>query len=614
MRPDGSRGERQAVALLHEAEVRDYMGKASADQGRDIRVHERFRFFAAVTAFHVTIPYHAREAGVVEWWARTIHPDGSVVEMARGAMKEVQDELEGWTLEGVVPDIPAGSVLDLGYTLRQRGGLYIGRAYHATLPVPARQFRLRWLPARGLGASLVRTGLDPFPVEVKVVGADFEAQGRDLPAMEALQETGAEPLLWLTYPPRSPAEHWTLVAKEEDDGTERFLQYDKPIAEAVASLGLPSNTSLDTKLRAAYVFLEKKVRIAGLETEAEARAAGDPGRRPGVVLRDGRAWASDQARLLVGFARHLGADAAVVLVWNQRWEPGLAIPLTPAGRMVAVRPANDPDASWSVLAPGWNLPYGVLPHPFAGTRGLLARKGGITVVELPSPTGPSSSEIRGTVTVSTDGAKPELRFTWTWTGTGQEGLLTRRWLQGLRTDLQPVGMARKCAGLAAAPGLISLERLLDAGTTEGNAPTLYDPAAPFELQCTTRISLPAQTFNDVWNVRFGPQRRVSPDVVVDPSSRRSLFQLPYPVEHTSVLEVQAPEGFVAGEAPAEVRVEAACCGSYVRTVVATGRGFRVERKLALPKLRMPASQAAAFREFLEKVEEADQTTLPFKKP
>jgi hypothetical protein len=199
---------------------------------------------------------------------------------------------------------------------------------------------------------------------------------------------------------------------------------------------------------------------------------------------------------------------------------------------------------------------------------------------------------------------------WTWTGTGQEGLFNRRRLQTVKEELRAAAIARQCARLVGSRDLIRVQDLLDRNTTEGTAPDLFDRSRPFALHCTTTVPLPESTAGAPLRFPF-PYRDLGADLRLDPPHRRSLYQLQYPVEHVAVIEVRAPEGLVPGQPPADIRVEAPCCGSYARTVTRTDTGYRVERRLTLPRLRIAAAEAANFGEFMEKVRVGDEAALEF---
>jgi hypothetical protein len=152
--------------------------------------------------------------------------------------------------------------------------------------------------------------------------------------------------------------------------------------------------------------------------------------------------------------------------------------------------------------------------------------------------------------------------------------------------------------------------LRDTKSAEGTSPTLFDRSAPFQLRCAATTDVAHGNSGRV-ALGIGPRRDLGVDFALDPPVRRSSFYLDYAVEHVSTVEVRAPVGWKPGAAPEPVRVHAPCCGAYSRVVTATPTGFTVERTLTLPRLRIPASDAAAFRQILEQVAAGDEAMLSF---
>jgi hypothetical protein len=86
----------------------------------------------------------------------------------------------------------------------------------------------------------------------------------------------------------------------------------------------------------------------------------------------------------------------------------------------------------------------------------------------------------------------------------------------------------------------------------------------------------------------------------------------FPRVDRSIVEIEAPEGYVPKGAPAPVKVEGPF-GSYALVATQTAKGYHVERSFSLNMQNFPPDRYAGIRKYLTDVRKADRATVEFRK-
>ncbi|MBI3447440.1 MAG: DUF3857 domain-containing protein [Acidobacteria bacterium] len=619
--PDPSSGAEHAVVLAVEIEQDDAISVLAKTS-----YHLRAKILspAGRALANVEIPLLTQEGSIKTWWGRTILPDGTVLSLPdselheeplvrKGAGKE--SRVVKAVLKGVVP----GAVIDYGYVLRDVNavGLHL---VPLQAPWPIRRLRYRWIPQNALVSDRPRIAACTLThaegADVKAVQEKkwFVVTARDLPAFEreplapSDDELRITAIFHYTFYARDPVDFWDAVAIEWSRVATLFCKPDRAVAAALERVPFPEGASLETKLRAAYDWLARRVRNDSLgsveEMEGLSRRSVDRDLLEGVagVFDRGAAapWQIDLA--FMGMARALGAEASFVLASDRRehtWNPSL-LALDPFDEaVVAVHAPADPPDKFSLVDPGSGLPYGSIPFWISGGKALVTSSKGGRVIAAPA-SAPATNLSRTTGTIAIDAETGSARVRWSREGSGQKGLVDRRALR----RLTPGERSKRLDDLCGASG--------DFDVSRADSPGLDDPAAPFRLECEGESARagPASGDASISARLSGAWMEEVPELSAP--VRRYPVVLPFPGIDRTVLDVASPAGFAPGPPPEPLRVTGAW-GSYSLSIAKTAAGYHVERSLQLDQTVIPVASYDAFRRFLEEVRLADRTTLVFQR-
>jgi hypothetical protein len=609
---------RGAVILLEETEQDDsepyypkrayhLRAKVLSNEGRDLA--------------NIEIPYRTKDAYLHRWWARTILPDGSVLELEGGDLKEqvlaqgggLKVRVKRAALRGVVP----GCVIDYGDAIRGEGSMPV-----VLLPLhrewPLRKLLHRWLPSRfGVGDCRLRNA-DGLQVKVSRERGAVTVAAHDLPPLqeEPWMPAGARAKPFVLCHYARPGGRQDVAgdgrAKRLEAAARRFAEEGgagNAVSAAVASMPFPAEAGLEEKLRIAYDWIAvnvprrppSRVVVVGLEDLLMRMKAAPRG--ADAVLSKGGASDEELDYLSLAFARALGAEARVVLA--ARWEasaeeedPEGALLAGPAEEtVVQIRAPGGPDDSWVSVDAGSGLPYGQIPWYLGRQRGRAAGETGDQEVVLPSSrAGDNVRESRATISLDESGTGAAV--VWTLAGRGQVELVERR----VATSLPDEDRRRRLKELCGDGGSLEI--------TRAEAPDLEKPASGFRIACEGRME-------DAWAGPEYPGVSLSfdgawiepvPDLAAP--ERKYPVVFPYPKVELATVEVMAPSGYAPSEAPPALRIETSFARLNLEIAV-TDLGYRVKRDFALLKSVIAPEEYPALRSFLAEVRRGDRTKLEF---
>ena len=405
-----------------------------------------------------------------------------------------------------------------------------------------------------------------------------------------------------------PNAFWKDVVRDEEERLTTFIKENGPFDDSIAAMKLAGDAKLFDKLHVAYAWLGAHRRNAMLgtseESEAEAEADDEHGRKKS------HAPEPYEKRLLepwkiaaeyVGIARALGAEAHMILAPDRRdryWDPGLLSEGQLDERLVEVRSPGDPDDRAIVVAPGWGLPFGVLPYWMAPSKGLLVTKEGGRDDVLRG-TDPRLNVLETRASIALDDAGGA-RAAWTTTGAGQRGFREIRRLRVSSPENRKKALDDLCGASAS----------LDVSKAE--APALDDVNAAYRLECEGHEAVPgAGEGREELAVRF--DGAWIPDVPLFASPTRAFpIVFDYPWIDIASIEVVAPKGYAPSPSPTPVKIESAF-GSYALSVTATDRGYEVHRAFAMVSATIKSEAYDALRKFLEQVRVTDRTAVVFRR-
>ncbi|MBI3447439.1 MAG: DUF3857 domain-containing protein [Acidobacteria bacterium] len=618
LKPDPAAGAQHAIVLLEETERDDPL-----DGYAKTSYHFRAKIFSneARRLADIVVPFEAKRGYLREWWGRTILPDGTVLELKKDELREQtiarEDRAEARVLKAVLPGVAPGCVIDFGYVFQDRSFKFF-REIPLQRAWAVRHFRYRWLPAIGAPSQYYlkkRPGVDVQVVREKNA---VVVEGNDLPPvpeepwMPPASVVRAEALLYysgffLSKTNTDPNAYWKEVVRDEEERLTAFIKENGPFDDSIAAMKFTGDAKLLDKLRVAYTWLGAHRRnvLLGTSEESEADAEDDEtDRKKSEALepyekRLLRPWAI--AAEYVGIARVLGAEAHLILAPDRRdryWDPGLLSEGQLDEYLVELRGPGDPDDRAIVVAPGWGLPFGVLPYWMAPSKGLLVTKeGGRDYVLRGADPRLNVLETKASISLDDPG---EARASWTTTGAGQRGFREIRRLRISSPENRKKALDELCGASA------SLE------VSKAAAPALDDVNAAYRLECEGRQSVPGAGegreelplhFDGAW----------IPEVPLFASPTRAFpIVFDYPWIDMASIEVVAPKGYAPAPAPPPVKLEAPF-GSYALSVKATDRGYEIQRAFAMVSATLKPESYEALRKFLEDVRMADRTAVVFRR-
>lgn len=608
---DPASGIEHGVILLEETEQDEDIGTTG-----EIRYHLRAKILSneGRDLANVEFPVVVGDSRLLEWWGRTLLPDGSVLELKEEELRKqplVRSARGGLSaIRAALPGVAPGCVIEYGYVVRTDSLVEIRRV-EIQREWPVRRFVYRWKPSRLLNSvwRVSRTlGLDIHASRDK---SSILVVGRDLPpvASEPLMPPPSEvrASLTLQYLEHDAAtkDFWELEGRRLERRLRSFLGTGDAVGALVASISTDPKAELISRLATAHEWILAHVRNNTLlsfeQSQTESADSTDAKDTAERVLADRSGSSSQINRLYAGIARALGAEANLVMAADRTeryWDPEIRT-LDQIDRIVvAVRVPGAPDEQAIFTDPGSGLGFGELPWWVTGATGFLASSdGGRPVFLPPSSADRNVTNVRGTLRYTGDGSK--LVAEWTATSKGQAGFGAKRALARLSPRARQDRLDRICgAGSESEIGRAD-PRGLDA------------PGASLAVTCALERSAPPisgsiSRYSATW---LGPWvSSLVPDL--PPGRRAQPLVFDFPRVDVLELEVTAPPGFATSDAPPPILLRTPY-GKYALSVEPTAAGFRVNRAFALTSLTVPPAEYEAFRGFLADVRRGDETLLAF---
>lgn len=332
--------------------------------------------------------------------ARTIHPDGSIVEFTGKPFDKTIFKGRGlkWNAKTfTLPDVTVGSIIEYKYKTRYTSDLWIlqhdlytVREHLAFLPRHWGE-RVSW-SGRNLSSSAPVKKSDGWELEWKNVPA-FETEA-NMPPEENYKPSVS--FYYFREDIKNEAKFWEEIGKFLHDFIEHYIGNRKEIKEA-ALQAIGSETDPEKQLRKLYDRAQQ-IRNLSYErertTEERKKENLKNNENLGEIVRRGYGDSEDITAFFVGMARAAGFDAQVVLVSNRRGAFFSPKVLTLDGLRTWMALVNVKGQD-IYLQPGVRFcPYGLLRWANTSTDALKFDKKGGTFIKVPPLTSERSSTMR----------------------------------------------------------------------------------------------------------------------------------------------------------------------------------------------------------------------------
>jgi hypothetical protein len=379
------------------------------------------------------IPFVKDQYNIVNIRARTIHPDGSVVNFD-GKVYE-KEIVKGRNLKVLAKtftfsDVQPGSIIEYHYMI-DFAEYYVfdshwllsdelfTKAAKFTLK-PSNEFALRWSWPNGLPAGA------PAPSEGKGVHPVIQMDASNIPAFQVEDdmppEDGMKYRVDFNYSEGSvemdPDKFWKKEGKKQNDHVESFVGKKKAMEDAVGTIVAAGDTP-EVKLQKIYARMQK-VRNTSYEVEKTAQEQKREKEKGASNAED--VWKrgygdGDQITLLfLGLARAAGLDASAARI-STRDNHFFAKNIMNARDLhtyVVIVKMNGKDVYFD---PGSAFtPYGMLPWPETNSPGLrLDKDGGTWILTATPESGDSRIERKADLKLTEEGSL-EGKLTVTYSG------------------------------------------------------------------------------------------------------------------------------------------------------------------------------------------------------
>jgi uncharacterized protein DUF3857/transglutaminase superfamily protein len=553
----------------------------------------------------------------VDLKARTIHPDGSIVEFTgkpfeKTIIKTADTKFVAETF--TMPDVTVGSIIE--YKYRYEWGRY---AIDREWSVQHDLFTLKErFSMKGYSGGLVtknsRYGEDTrlsyvvygdVTPPTKGKGGAIELELENVPAFKAEEyappEGNLKPIVRFFYggsEVKSPEAFWRDYGRDWYNQAEHFIGNRDPIRNAAAQ-AVAGESDPEKKLRKLYA-LAQKTRNLTFERERsqqeEKKEELKPNENAADVLERGYGTYNEIARLFVALARAAGFEAQLVRAPNRE---SYFFKLKYLSRQqlsseIAVIKLNGNEL---YLDPGTAFcPFGLVRWIHTDDQGLRLEKNGGTFVAIP-PAVADRTPIRriARVNLSPDGSlkgtvEVELR--------GNAALEHR--LEAINQD--EAGRRKDLEDEAKAwlppNSIVTLERVEGWEATEEPLHVNYKVEVPaFAQTVGKRLLVPAGLF------RISRQRKA-----FEHSERKYAVYFPFAYQELDNVILQTPDGYSPESVPPATDVKLTST-RFITSRTVAGNQFVSKRALVVNGIMFPVTLYPELKGFFGKVLAADQELL-----
>jgi hypothetical protein len=566
---------------------------------------------------NVELAFYKESSDIQEVRARTIHPDGSIVNFEGKPFEKIIERRSGAKFLAKtfnLPDVQPGCIIEYKYRVQYKphylhdeywvisSDLYMREGHFAILPYQSSYeyfplyFRQFALPGKAAtqhqpDGSYVLTVHD-------VPGIADEAYMPPLRTIEARVEFYH---LDIDAPSNETQDHfWARTEKKWNEELEHFINKKSVLDQELARIVSPTD-SPETKLCKIYARVQQ-IRDLGMEVRKTEKEEKQENIKKNANVEDMLHHGYGNGReinfLFVGLARAAGFEAAEVLVAPRNvnfFYPQLEDASELTADIVWVRAGTqeyylDPAAVY--------FPFGILPWYETTTSGIRLGKTANDFVKVPnSPSADATIVRHADLSIDQDGlATGKLTVDFT----GQKAAL-RREEDHLQDD---TGRKKTIED--------EIKGWLPEGSTFELAKIDNWDKSDLPLQVEGTVKLP--TFGSLAGKRIlipatlfvAPQTKA-----FQTSIRHNAVYFDYPSEEIDNLTFRAPAGYKIETVPAPKALKPGSVVSYEISASQQGSQVEVKRHLVINGLMFPPEYYASLRSFFNTVKSNDEVQIVF---
>ncbi len=603
--------EADAAILFREGELND-----NTAEGTSLKVYIRIKIFnkRGCQYGEVRLPYRVELGRITDVSARTIRPDGSIVEVAD---RDILDNIVLKTSQSVwrakafsMPAVEEGAIIEYRYRITYPQGfryfaldlqfdLFTKELHYRIQPQAASRLDVRWVSFNA-----------PDPKQfVPVWDGAFDIKVENIPAFR--REPFMPPDLavkiwgWLYYSGEfetEPEKFWRdyaerMFARASDDTTPT-----RAIRRAVELITLSTDSPREATRRI-YEYVQKEIYNTGFTDErgsSESEAALKRNDSVDDVLRRRYGNPREINRLFIAMLRAAGVDARVAEL-TTRDENFFHRSFPDAFQFNSeVAAVVGRDGSVQFYDPGTQFcPIGILSWEKEGATALVYGKRDWRFEVTPVSEVARNVEDRSvTVALASDGhvdARVELKIT------GQRAVELRG------ESIDPNSTEHHKEIVASVRSLHPAASINESSVAISN---LTDAAAPFAASYS--FSVPQFAARTEKRLLVMPALLSHPDAgFLEAPTRANDLYFHYPWTESERVVIEPPEGYEAESLPEAIEIDIGAA-RYRASFGRDGRRVIYERRLVVDAITFKAERYATVKAFFDRVHQADRTAISFK--
>lgn len=557
---------------------------------------------------NIEIPFSKGFDGVDHIRARTIKPDGTIVDFDNNVLESEKVGSHAFKVmvkTFTLPAIEPGCIIEYSYTLEMRGvreshwilseSLFTRSAHFSLIPFWDGHYRLRWtdqnLPA---GAQTREGSGHVIRMEASNVPA-FQAEDFMPPVnqMKSRVDFVYDPGVLDTQPDK----YWKQVGIRQNLALERFVGRRKPMEEALAQIISP-NDPPEVKLRKIYDRVQR-IRNVSFELQKTRQEVKREKEKIDENAEDvwkrgyGNKWQLDW--LFLALVRAAGFDAYGCWIAS-RAEYFFNPTTMQIGHLNETAVLVKLDGRDLYFTPGAEFaPYGSLNWSETGTAALQLDKDGGTWIKTPLPP-PSASHLEHAARLKLSAAG-DLEGKVTLTYTGLEAMYHRLDVAHSDEVARKKFLEDRVKSQIPVPAEVELTNQPDWNGSETALVAEFNVKIPaWSSQAGKRTLIPTALFTAGEKHMFEHAQRVHP------------IYFDYPYEKVDDVTIELPPGWQAGGLPAEQNQDTRLVGYNLR-VEGKKETLHLQRKLKIDFMLLDAKYYPALRGFFQSVRTADEQQI-----
>lgn len=548
--------------------------------------------------------------------ARTIRPDGSVVEFSGEILDKVITSKRGWmsvrAKTFTLPEVTPGCIIEYKYKrvwpphlLGHTTGIFFlpGARWDAQDELFIRRLQFSFRPVGDFALAWtfrLPAGREPRQDKDGIIWLEME----NVPAL--VREEYMPPQDWLAYYVQffyrggevgSVEEFWEVAGKKWNEAVEKFVGRRKAIEQGASELTSPGDPPV-AKLRKLYTRVQqiRNLTYERLKTEQEEKREGSKdNKNVEDVLKNGYGYSSEINRLFVALARGAGFDAGVVRL-AERDEVSFDKSLLDSYQLRGEVTVVQLEGKELYLDPGTPLcPFGLLAWQKSGVTGLRLDSNGGVFVKTPVPEpGQGLIERQAELTLDAEGTlEGTLRVTFH----GQQALERRAEQRDADEAARRKQLEDEVKAWLPAAAEVELQQMSGWETAEEPLRAEFHLRLPgFATPTGRRLLLPLGVFQSQERHPFQHAQRSNP------------VYFRYPFQEMDDVSVELPEGYGVESLPAK-QDKISTLGRYQFVSQNQPGTVRLERRLAVDGFFFRTEYYSLLRSFYDAVRKGDESQV-----